>query len=50
MLEDGIYFDLDEDQYHAEERLSASGICNMLVSPPTFWANSWLNPDKDELD
>lgn len=49
-LADGIYFSLDADKYHAEERMSASGICNMLVSPPTFWANSWLNPDREERD
>lgn len=49
-LEDGIYFDLDEKIYHAQERLSASGICKMMISPPTFWAQSWLNPDRDEID
>ena len=50
ILEDGIYFELDEKIYHAQERLSASGICKMLISPPTFWAQSWLNPDRDEVD
>lgn len=49
-LADGIYFNLDADKYHALERMSASGICNMLVSPPTFWANSWLNPGREEQD
>ncbi len=49
-LNDGIYFNLDADKYHAQERMSASGICNMLVSPPTFWANSWLNPDREEAN
>lgn len=49
-LADGIYFSLDADKYHAEERMSASGICNMLVSPPTFWANSWLNPDREDAN
>lgn len=43
---DGIYFDLPDSEYHREPRLSASGIQNMMVSPATFWANSWLNPDK----
>lgn len=47
---DGIYFDLDENEYHALPRLSSSGIQKMLVSPATFWADSWMNPDKEEED
>lgn len=48
---DGIYFDLPDTEYHREPRMSASGIGNMLVSPPTFWAGSWMNPDKfEEID
>jgi len=46
-LLDGIYFGLDDDTYHGQERLSASGVCNMLVSPATFWKESWLNPDRE---
>lgn len=45
---DGIYFDLPEAEYHALPRLSSSGIQKMLVSPATFWADSWMNPDKEE--
>lgn len=45
---DGIYFGMPEDEYHAIRRLSASGIQNMLVSPATFWAKSWMNPDLEE--
>jgi hypothetical protein len=37
-----------DDAYHAIHRLSASGMQNMLVSPATFWASSWLNPDRTE--
>jgi hypothetical protein len=51
-LPDGIYFGLPDDDYHAQPRLSASGIKNLLVSPMDFWARSWLNPaarnDDDE--
>lgn len=48
-LEDGIYFSLPAADYHALPRLSASGIANMLVDPPTYWAGSWMNPNrKDE--
>lgn len=49
-MEDGIYFDLDQGTYHEQPRLSASGICDMLVSIPTYWANSALNPDRETVD
>lgn len=49
-MKDGIYFDLPDHEYHAINRLSASGICNMLVSPATFWARSWMNPTRDNGD
>lgn len=45
---DGIYFDMSEADYHALPRLSASGIKNMLISVPTFWAKSWMNTDNAE--
>lgn len=45
-MNDGIYFALPAEEYHALPRLSASGICNMLVSPGTYWADSWMNPDR----
>lgn len=48
LLPDGIYFNLDEARYHAEERLSSSGVCNMLVSPANFWKESWLNKEEGE--
>lgn len=49
-LSDGIYFGLDENIYHAQERMSSSGISNMLISPADFWARSWMNPNKEEQD
>lgn len=49
-LEDGVYFDFPEDDYHSLARLSSSGIQSILVSPATFWADSWLNPDKPFRD
>jgi hypothetical protein len=47
---DGIYFNLDESIYHAIPRLSFSGIQSIMVSPATFWVNSWLNPNKEERE
>lgn len=49
-LQDGIYFNMAEAEYHAIPRLSSSGIQNMMVSPATFWAKSWLNPEREDED
>jgi PDDEXK-like domain of unknown function (DUF3799) len=49
-IEDGIYFDLDEDIHHGVRALGSSHISSLLVSPATFWAGSWLNPQKEEQD
>jgi hypothetical protein len=47
-LEDGIYFSLPAAEYHRLPRLSASGIANMLIDPPTYWADSWMNPEREQ--
>lgn len=47
-MQDGIYFNLSNDDYHAIPRLSASGIKKMLISPGDFWVSSWLNPNREE--
>lgn len=49
-MKDGIYFDLPEAHYHDLPRLSASGIKSILVSLPTFWARSWMNPHREPRD
>lgn len=48
MIEPGIYFGLGEDDYHADDSFSSSGIKNLLVSPLTYWVNSPMNPDYEE--
>lgn len=48
--EPGIYFGLPEEEYHADPSFSASGIRDITVSPLDYWANSWMNPDKEESD
>lgn len=45
-LPDGIYLHLDEDVYHAQHRLSSSGIQKIMKSEADFWSTSWLNPDR----
>jgi hypothetical protein len=42
-IDDGIYFDLDEEIYFAQHRLSNSGIKLLRQSPMDFWVRSWLN-------
>ena len=46
MIEDGVYFSLDEESYHSIPALSASGIKNLLISNPDFWFRSPFNPNK----
>lgn len=43
-MEDGIYIGLPEEEYHALDALSKSGIDNLEVSPLHFWCNSRMNP------
>lgn len=47
-MEDGIYFNLPEAVYHAEKRLSSSGIRDILDNPTYFWFNSNFNPLREE--
>lgn len=49
-LADGVYFGLPEARYHALPRLSASGCKALLCSPATFWAQSWMNRERDDDD
>lgn len=44
----GVFFGMSDDEYHAAFALSASGIKHMRVSTLNFWAQSPLNPDKEE--
>lgn len=49
-LEDGIYFDIPDKVYHKIPRLSSSGIKDILISLPNFWARSWMNPEREHND
>ena len=46
IVEPGIYFDMDEDFYHAAEGLSCSGIKHLTVSKLNYWHRN-LNPDRE---
>lgn len=47
-MDDGVYFNLPEDLYHAEKRLSSSGIRDILENPTFYWFSSNLNPLREE--
>ncbi len=47
---DGVYFNMPDEVYFKQHRLSSSGIQNLMVSSATFWASSWMNPNKEEND
>lgn len=43
-MQDGIYFNLADEDYHAEKRLSSSGLRDILDNPTYYWFNSNFNP------
>ncbi len=45
-----IVFGMPEEQYHAIPALSNSGIKSLLVSPMDFWARSWMNPLREDME
>lgn len=47
VMDAGVYFGLDEEEYHAAHALSASGIKWLRISPLDFWARSSMNPDRE---
>jgi hypothetical protein len=44
----GIYFDLPEDQYHADPALGSTDLRRLLASGPDYWWESPLNPNPPE--
>lgn len=48
--EDGIYFEMPEEEYHRDSALGASGIVDLNISPLAYWKNSAWNPKKFKED
>jgi hypothetical protein len=48
--EPGIYFSMPEDVYHAIHAVSFSGLKRLSVSSMNYWADSLLNPDREERE
>ena len=47
-LRRGIYFDLPEDEYHADAALGSTDLRRLLASGPDYWWQSSLNPNQPE--
>ena len=44
----GVYFDLDEDDYHGDPALGSTDLRRLLASGPDYWWGSPLNPNAPE--
>lgn len=44
MIEDGIYFGLNEDTYHADPALGSTDLKRLLASGPDYYWHSRMNP------
>lgn len=44
----GVYFGLDEDEYHADPSLGSTSIKKLLETPADYWWESQLNPMRPE--
>lgn len=47
-MKDGIYFNLEEKEYHFLNRLDYTGMKELLKSPVEYWISSNFNPLKEE--
>lgn len=43
-----IIHNMPAEEYHSLERLSYSGIKNLMISSQDFWNSSWMNPDRKD--
>lgn len=46
----GIYFDMPDSVYFSLPCLSQSGIKKLAASPMLFWADSWMNEEKQRVE
>lgn len=44
----GIYFGLDETEYHADPSLGSTDIRKLARNPSSYWFDSWMNPNKKQ--
>lgn len=44
----GIYFGLDEQEYHLDPSLGSSNEKDLAKNPSKYWFGSWMNPSRPE--
>lgn len=49
-LPDGIYLGLSFEDYLAAPRVSSGNLTDMIEGPAAYWANSPMNPDREERE
>jgi hypothetical protein len=49
-FEDGVYFGLPEDAYHADPALGSTSLKKLASNPCAFWYESPFNPGKKDTD
>jgi hypothetical protein len=49
-LPDGIYIDLSFAEYLAQRRVSSGDLTKLMEGPSSFWADSWMNPQREERE
>jgi hypothetical protein len=49
-IKPGIYFQLCETTYHTDPALGSTDIRRLLRSPPDYYWNSWMNPNRPAID
>lgn len=47
-MPEGIYFGLDDEDYHNDPAVSHSGMTKLLVSWPDYWVSSCLNKERKQ--
>ncbi|NKB78537.1 hypothetical protein HED49_03080 [Ochrobactrum daejeonense] len=48
--EDGIYFGMSDEEYHADPALGSTGLKKLIGNAPDFWWDSPMNPARDDDD
>jgi len=50
VFQDGVYFGLPEDAYHADPALGSTSLKQLATNPCAFWFDSPLNPNREDKD
>lgn len=48
LMQEGIYFNLNEDAYHRDSSLGSTNLRKVAISGPDYWFTSFMNPARDD--